>query len=235
MLKDLEVAVGYQFQNPDLLTLAMTHKSASFEAKDKARLSFHNEKLEFLGDAVVDLLLSEILMENFPQDDEGQLSKKRASLVNESVLAKLAAQMGLATYLILGRGELASGGEKKPRLLASAFEALVGAIFLDSGYNATREVARKLFQSSIAEILPGEDFSADFKTRFQELLQGDFKSAPVYKLVKETGPSHDRLFEVEVSFRDTVYGLGRGRSKKAAEQEAAREALDKWLVKKDEK
>lgn len=230
-MSELETLLDYKFKNTDLLTLALTHKSHFYESKD--RPTGHNEKLEFLGDAVLDLVLSELLMAEFPSDEEGSLSKKRASLVNESILAKIAGDMGLATFMILGRGELASGGDRKPRLLASTLEALVGAVFLDGGFDMAREILKRLFVKHIKQIDPTQDFTADFKTRLQEVIQSEFKIAPVYRLVYESGPSHDREFKIEVTHGEEILGKGVGKSKKAAEQEAAHRALDYWQARQD--
>jgi ribonuclease-3 len=234
----LESLLNYEFKNKDLLSQALTHKSYSHEKRKTtpmAELS-HNEKLEFLGDAVVDLVVSEMLMRQFPQDDEGNLSKKRASLVNETVLAEFAGDIGLAEHMILGRGELLTGGEKKPRLLASALEALVGSLFLDGGFEVARDFMVRLIEKNLDKMFIDGDFATDFKTRLQEIVQGQFKTAPIYKLISESGPSHDRLFEVEVSIQPNMLtqGLeplaikGHGRSKKSAEQEAAKLALGLW-------
>ena len=209
-------ALGYEFKNGDLLQQALTHKSAS---KDQ-----HNERLEFLGDAVCDLVVSDLLMFKF-MDDEGGLSKKRASLVNETTLARLSSQLDLAKYMILGRGEVLTGGDKKPRLLASVLEALMGAIYLDGGFPAAQQVITHLFTPILSEMNPHDDFSEDYKTRLQEKLQSKHKLAPIYKLKKETGPSHDKEFVIEVEFQEQILGRGHGRSKKMAEQMAAKEAL----------
>jgi ribonuclease-3 len=208
--------LDYKFSNLALLESALTHKS--FSATD------HNERLEFLGDAVFDLVISDILMRKFA-DDEGGLSKKRASLVNENVLAKLALQLQLPKFMILGRGELVTGGDKKPRLLASTLEALIGAIYLDGGFVQATAVIQKIFAPVLEEMSPESDFNDDFKTRLQELCQSEHKSAPTYRLKRETGPSHDREFVIEVEIQGKVFGQGSGRSKKIAEQNAAREAL----------
>lgn len=229
-MSEIQTKLNFQFQKPDLLQQALTHKSYYFESKSTSK--GHNEKLEFLGDAVLDLVLSELLMEMFPVDGEGNLSKKRASLVNETVLSKLAKTMGLDKDLRLGKGEIQTGGDQKPRLLASVFEALVGAMFLDSGFEPARVFLREQFSPLIQDMNPMDDFSHDYKTKLQEEVQGMLKEAPSYTLMAETGPAHDRTFEVEVKIKNRTVAKAVGKSKKTAEQEAARLALNIWKTAK---
>lgn len=224
MSEALQKNIEYKFKSAELIETAMTHKSYFFENQTKSQS--HNEKLEFLGDAVLDLVLSELLMEKFPTDGEGSLSKKRASLVNETVLNEVAVGMSLATYLRLGKGELNSGGQSKPRLLSSAYEALIGALFLDGGFDVAKRIARNHFLPVLAKINPDEDYTADYKTRLQEKVQAILKEAPIYEVVKESGPAHERMFEVQLSVQGKVWANGEGRSKKQAEQMAAKSALD---------
>jgi ribonuclease-3 len=223
---ELETKWAYAFKNSALLERALTHKSFAHELGGKAE---NNEKLEFLGDAVLDVVLGEYLMELFPEDSEGSLSKKRASLVNEEVLSKIAVNLELPRFLKLGKGELATGGKQKPRLLASAYEALVGAVFLDSGFEAARSLSRKDFVLLIEGLDPAQDFERDYKTRLQEVLQKEHKEAPSYELVSEEGPPHDRHFQVMVKIKNETLAQGAGRSKKMAEQAAAKMALDQVL------
>lgn len=223
-MKELESKLGYAFQRRELLVQAMTHKSHSYESRDGEG---NNEKLEFLGDAVIDLVLGEYLMELFEKQDEGALSKKRASLVNEGSLASVAKDLELQTYLRLGKGESQSGGALKPRLLASAWEALAGALFLDAGFDLTRKIVREKFASLIASLDPEQDYVADFKTRLQEIAQKVLRSTPIYEIESEEGPPHDRIFVVSVKVNGRDWAQGQGRSKKIAEQEAAKIALEK--------
>lgn len=222
-MTELEKKLNYKFKKNELLERALTHKSFAHELRERCD---HNEKLEFLGDAVLDLVLGEYLMEKFPSDGEGGLSKKRASLVNEDVLCKISADLELSKYMHLGRGESLTGGAQKPRLLASAYEALLGAVFLDGGFEAAREFARRDFAGLIESIDPTKDFEKDYKTRLQEVMQKETKEAPVYELISEDGPPHDRIFTVCVRVKEINLATGTGRSKKIAEQEAAKKALD---------
>lgn len=221
-MMDLEKRLGYEFQNKALLERALTHKSYANELKSHTE---HNEKLEFLGDAVLDLVVGEFLYEKFPLDTEGGLSKKRASIVNEEVLSELALDMGLNKLIHLGKGETLTGGALKPRLIASSFEAIVGALYLDGGFEATKEFIRREFAPLTKKVCCGEDFEKDYKTRLQELVQKTSKETPRYEVLAEEGPPHDREFLVCVKVKEEVWAQGRGRSKKTAEQLAAKCAL----------
>lgn len=220
--RSFEKTLSYRFQDSSLLRAALTHKSFANESKQNLP---NNEKLEFLGDAVLDLVLGHLLMELFPQDQEGSLSKKRASLVNEENLARLAVSLDIPKYLHLGKGEVQQGGALKPRLLASSFEAIIGAIFCDSNYDTTREVVRHLFEQMVKELHTQEDFELDYKTRLQELVQGQFRMTPKYSLVEEIGPPHDRIFRVQLNIYEGLIFHGEGKAKKSAEQNAAQIAL----------
>jgi len=228
-MTELEKKLQIKFNDAGVLERALTHKSFSHEIRGKSE---DNEKLEFIGDAVLDLVLGEYLMELFPVDGEGSLSKKRASLVNEEVLSKLAVELDLSKYLHLGKGEAITGGAQKPRLLASAYEALIGAIFLDSGFAKAKEFARRDFAKLIAELDPSQDYERDYKTRLQEAVQKRNKETPSYELIGEEGPPHDRMFTVNVRLKEQNLASGRGRSKKLAEQDAAKKALEIILKEK---
>lgn len=225
----LEKNISYRFKNQDLLKAALTHKSYANESKTNIT---HNEKLEFLGDAVIDLALGDYLMELFPQDHEGSLSKKRASLVNEDALAQIATSLQLQDYLFLGKGEGLQGGALKPRLLASGFEALMGALFKDSNYEVAKVVIRGQFAKLIQTLNPDLDFENDYKTRLQEVSQKNYKITPKYELVEEVGPPHDRVFKVKAVVKENLIFTGEGRSKKAAEQDAAQNAI-KYISQKN--
>lgn len=212
---------GYQFQNPQLFTRVFTHKSYSNENSETT--APHNEVLEFLGDSVLDLALSHYLIEQFPQDDEGDLTKKRASLVNEKSLATLALSFGLDRHLLMGRGEKSKGIDQRPRILASVFESLLGGIYLDGGFEEVRKVIVQIFEPRI--LARSWDQDSDSKSRLQEICQKKNGLVPVYRLVASEGPEHQKLFEVEVLVDDEVAGVGKGPNKKMAEQEAAKQAL----------
>ncbi len=217
--------LGYRFSDTNLYLKALTHKSYHNENSEQS--IGHNEVLEFLGDAVLDLVLAELLILQFPQLSEGDLSKIRASLVNETVLAEISAEVGLADQLRLGRGEKMASGQLKPRLAASALEAIIGAIYQDAGFEVTKKIAQQLFRAKIASVDPGNLYQSDYKTRFQELIQEKKRLTPSYVVLKEEGPDHEKTFFVRVSVGEEVLAEGQGRSKKQAEQDAARKALEK--------
>ncbi|MEJ2688616.1 MAG: ribonuclease III [Deltaproteobacteria bacterium] len=216
----LQNALDLSFQNPALLALAMTHSSSSAAVEG----SGNNERLEFLGDAVLDLVVSQELFRLYPDIPEGVLSRLRSSLVNERHLARVAAELYLGDYLVLGKGEECSGGRQKKSILASAYEALIGAVFIDRGYETARQVVLVHFDRWLAGALD-ERGSVDSKSQLQEKLQGEFGEAPSYALIEEQGPDHSKLFTVEVRFRGQTLGSGTAGSKKSAEKKAAKEAL----------
>jgi ribonuclease-3 len=212
----LEAGLGHRFNRPEQLAVALTHRSFAVDIEN-------NEKLEFLGDAVLALAMADLLMARFPEAREGDLSKIRASLVNAEVLARKARQLDLGRWLRLGRGEEKSGGREKLSILAAAYEALLGAVYLDGGYEAARGVVERHFADDVAEHLTVG--LKDYKTRLQELTQRLFHETPMYTLVEETGPDHDKCFVSEITIAGRRCGRGVGRSKKTAEQAAAMEAL----------
>jgi ribonuclease-3 len=213
----LEKALGYAFSDVSLLVRALTHVSY-----DRTNSADHNEVLEFLGDAVLGLAISDLLIRHFPERNEGDLSKMRAALVNSTALAEKAAMLSLGPSLRLGKGEERSGGRDKPSILAGAFEALLGAVYRDGGYEPTRRMIERYFGPDIKERKLGQQ---DYKTRLQEISQMLFHAPPSYRLVSESGPDHDKLFVTEIAVGGKVLGKGRGKTKKQAEQEAAKEAL----------
>jgi ribonuclease-3 len=225
----LQASLGHTFSQRELLERAVTHKSYANETNGGAStVDRDNERQEFLGDAVLDLALSAILMREFPSDPEGALSKKRASLVNEETLSQIALELQLDTVIRLGRGELKTGGLAKPRILASTFEAVIGAVYSEAGFAAALAVADRLFAGRIAQVASASfDFQQDFKTRLQERLQETLKMTPSYRVETETGPDHDKQFQVSVRAGEEVLAFGVGKSKKAAEQNAAMQALEK--------
>jgi ribonuclease III len=227
---ELQSLLDYEFKKAELLQLALTHKSfANEQANGEVKLpQADNERLEYLGDAVLDLALSEILMLRFGADPEGALSKKRASLVNEETLSQIALELKLDQLIRVGKGEAKSGGLQKPRILASALEAVFGALHLDGGYGTSCSAVKKLFAVRMDELEQSSvDFKSDFKTRFQEKIQELHRATPTYQVESESGPDHDKKFEVSVRVQGEVFATGTGKSKKAAEQDAARQALEK--------
>ncbi|NLX52905.1 MAG: ribonuclease III [Deltaproteobacteria bacterium] len=219
----LQERLGYVFRRPELLSTALTHRSYVNENPQEEIQD--NERLEFLGDAVLGLCVSDLLMKKHADFDEGTLSKIRSLLVNEKPLADLAAGLGLGQRLLLGRGEEHSGGRTKDSLLANAFEAVIAAIYLDAGFSRTKTVLKKL----MAPLLGDETLTAhsfDYKTALQELCQKRYKAAPVYTLLSESGPDHDKTFEVEVIAASGLKESGRGKSKKDAQKQAAQKAWE---------
>jgi ribonuclease-3 len=212
----LEAGLGHRFQRSDHLRVALTHRSVSPDDPN-------NETLEFLGDAVLALAMADLLMERFPAAREGELSKLRAGLVNAGILAEKARALDLGRWLRLGKGEEKSGGRHKESILAAAYEAVLGAVYADGGYEAARRVVERHFAAElVSETTAG---LRDYKTRLQELTQRLFRATPVYVLVEESGPDHAKRFVSELSVAGRRYGRGVGHSKKTAEQAAAMTAL----------
>ena len=222
--------LGYQFKNPELLAQAFRHSSYVNEVGELNLKD--NETLEFLGDAVLDLAIGHVLMDLFQSANEGELSKCRASVVSEKGLFDLARELRVGDFLLLGRGEELSGGREKPSILANTLEALLGAIYLDAGFSRTKEIIHTLFISTI-ERIDAESLRSDFKSLLQEYTQQRYKSRPEYMLMSESGPAHERTFKVAIFLNGELRAEGEGRSKKEAEQEAAKGALV-WLTRAQE-
>ena len=218
---DLQKLLGYTFQRPELLQLALTHPSVAHEQDLPIQT---NQRLEFLGDAVLQLVLTRELYEKFPAFGEGPLTKARAKLVNRRTLAERARQLGLGHHLILSRGEELSNGRERPSALADTFESLLGAVFLDGGFEISREFILRQFGEAFGElsVIP---ILENPKGELQELLQSFSSEAPRYHVVSATGPDHDRVFECTVHHCGVELARGQGKSKKAAESEAALAAL----------
>ena len=221
----LQSSLGYRFKALALLEEALTHSSLVNEQKTES--PHHNERLEFLGDAVLSLAISEYLASVLPQSSEGALSKVKARLVSEASLAQAARRLGLGDHLKLGRGEDRSKGREKDSLLADALEAVLAAVHLDGGFEASRSVTRRIFAEELTHVAAQQEQpgAGDYKTQFQEWCQKRHDTLPRYATVRETGPDHQKLFEVELSIQGQVVGRGSGRSKKEAEQQAAKQAL----------
>jgi ribonuclease III len=222
-LAELEERLGWHFTDISLLDHALTHRSFINENADPALAD--NERLEFLGDAVLELTVSDMLMRRYPDHAEGSLSKMRASVVNEQPLAQMARRFGIGDHLLLGRGEEASGGRQKSSLLANAFESVVAAMFLDAGFDRTAAFVGRLFTPLIEEGNISTVYR-DYKTAAQERTQVLFREMPRYVLISATGPDHDKRFETCLMIGERVIATGTGRSKKEAEQQAARTALE---------
>lgn len=237
-LEKLQDALGYRFRNSELLLRALVHRSFAYENQDVAA---DNETLEFLGDSVLGLAISHLLLELFPDSDEGELSRLRSSIVNERELAQIASTMNLGDFLLLGKGEELSGGRQKSSLLANGLEAVLAAVYLDSGLDSAIRLVRNLFDGYLEN--REEDhllkvLDKDYKTQLQEITQAKLKLTPVYFLEAEEGPDHDKTFFMRVAVGDRVLAHGFGKSKKEAQQEAARKAIaqidtDSWLLQSD--
>ena len=225
-LTALQRTLGVSLNNPSLLEQALVHSSYINENPGFAQDS--NEKLEFLGDAVLGLIIAGKLYRDFTQFSEGEMTRLRAALVRRETLARIAKALGLGDYLYLGKGEEASGGRSKSSNLASALEAVIATIFLDQGIAITRDFVLRLFDKELQKAV-SRGAVADYKSRLQELIQARQQGTPVYHLVEAVGPAHNQTFTVEVRVADTVLGRGSGRSKKIAETEAARSALGQLL------
>ncbi len=220
-LSNFEAVLGITFKDKILLEQALTHKSYANENN----LDFHNERLEFLGDSVINLVISSYFFNKYPLKEEGKLSKLRANIVNQSTLEKLAINLNIGKYIKLGKGEISSGGRNRPSILADAFEAVIGSIYLDKGFTGARSfVLKQIKADGLFEKL---ESIKDYKTTLQEVVQKQYKLVPIYRTIVEYGPNHSKTFEVEVIVKKKILGKGKGKSKKEAEQSAAKKALQK--------
>ena len=227
MIKDLETAIGYRFRNISLLQNALTHSSYANERWHNSLLS--NERLEFLGDSVLGMLVAEYLYGTFPDRPEGELTRMRADMVCEHTLATVANRIGLGEHLLLGHGEERLGGRSRESILADATESVIAASFLDGGLEAAAQFVKKYI---LVEVPVSRPNNMDYKTALQEQVQQKKNQVLSYVLVGQSGPDHDKLFDVEVSLNGTVVGKGSGRSKKRAEQMAAKAAMEKLFPQK---
>ena len=223
MIKDLETAIGYRFKNISLLQNALTHSSYANERWHDSLKS--NERLEFLGDSILGMVVAEFLYKTFPDRPEGELTRMRADMVCEKTLAAVAARIDLGQHLLLGNGEEQGGGRNRNSILADAVESVIAASFLDGGMVAARAFIEKFI---LVEVPVQKMHNADYKTALQELVQQKKNQTLSYRLVGESGPDHDKRFDVEVSLNGQVIGIGSGSSKKRAEQMAAQAALEKF-------
>lgn len=220
---EIEKKLGHTFQNPSLLQEAFTHKS--YYNENKEAFSRFNERLEFLGDAVLELLASDYLFCHFPDEAEGFLTKTRSKIVETQALSSFITELELGSYLLLGKGEALQSGRAKDSLFANLFEAILGAIYLDGGF----EAANAFFDNKVEPLLerPLLEGKENWKARFQELIQKEEKVTPTYEVIQEEGPSHEKIFRVAAKLENNIAGEGVGRSKKEAEQNAAKDALEK--------
>jgi len=221
MIKELETAIGYRFRNISLLQNALTHSSYANERWHNSLLS--NERLEFLGDSVLGMLVADYLYRTFPNRPEGELTRMRADMVCEQTLAAVADRIGLGQHLMLGHGEEQGGGRNRNSILADAMESVIAACFLDGGLEAARKVVQQFI---LVEVPVTKLHNADYKTQLQELVQQKKNQVLSYALVGQSGPDHDKKFDVEVMLNGSVVGSGSGSSKKRAEQDAARVAIE---------
>ena len=225
-MKTIEKKIGYSFRDKGLLQTALTHSSY---ARDRNGLGDYNERLEFLGDAMLDAIAAEELYKVFSDREEGFLSRTRASLVCERFLFEVAQQLELGNYLRLGAGEKKTGGRERPSILADAVEAIIGAVFLDGGYEAARSVVLELLKDGFREVREGRTIITDYKTALQELLQAEGIAAADIQYVDagQSGPDHDKVFTVRLNIKGIEEAEGVGKSKKQAQQDAAGKALSR--------
>ena len=221
MIKDLEAAIGYKFKNIALLQNALAHSSYANERWHNSLMS--NERLEFLGDSILGMCVAEYLYCTFPDRPEGELTRMRADMVCEQTLAAVAGRIGLGDHLLLGKGEEQGGGRTRNSILADAVESVIAATFLDGGMGAAKQFIQKFI---LVEVPVKKLHNVDYKTGLQELVQQKKNQVLTYALVGESGPDHDKHFDVEVSLNGKVVGIGSGSSKKRAEQDAARVAIE---------
>jgi len=229
----LEKRLGLKFRNPLLLQQALVHRSYLNEMPDSGLES--NERLEFLGDAVLGLVVGSKLFTDYPGHSEGQLTELRVALVRRETLARVAKSLSLGDFLFLGRGEDSAGGKGRISNLSAAYEAVVGAVFVDGGMDKARRFIIRSLTSEVAALPKGQNIPADPKSRLQELLQARFQRAPVYRVVRDEGPDHSKVFTVQVWGGRKALGVGQGKSKQQAEKEAARQALDRLEGKAERK
>jgi len=223
----LQQSLGVSLNNWSLLEQALVHSSYINENPSLASIS--NERLEFLGDAILDMVVAEKLYQDFPQFAEGKMTKLRSALVRRDSLARMARIIGLGDYLYLGKGEEASGGRHKPANLAGAIEAVIAAIFLDQGPATARNFILELISQELPKVV-SEGAGIDYKSQLQELIQAKEQQTPAYRVIEAAGPDHDKRFSVEVRVGATLLGRGSGKSKKMAEAEAARSALEQLSI-----
>lgn len=228
-MQPLESRINYKFRNSLLLAEALTHPSLAYESQ---KPHFDNQRMEFLGDAVLQLVVTEELFKMFPDFPEGRLTKLRSRVVSRRALARVAMSIQLGDYVLLGKGEEATGGRKRLSTLADAFEALIGAVYMDSGAEQARSLVTRLFESEIGSMITSPE-EQNPKGELQECLQAIHPQAPAYQIIGESGPDHRRVFQAKVTWKNMVLATGKGKSKKEAETRAAAEALRGRVWEKD--
>ncbi len=225
-IEQLQNIIGIRFEDDSILFHALRHTSyVNEKARFKSKLLLSNERLEFLGDSVVGLVIVEYLYKHFAENTEGDLAKAKSVLASETILAQAARKISLGDFIFMGHGEIMSGGKDRDSLLADAFEALCAAIYLDCGFNRARDFIIELIYEYV-DVVMQDSLYLDYKTKLQEMTQSGLKSLPEYKLIDSLGPSHDPEFVVECIIGDKKCGVGRGKSKKEAEQKSAEKAIE---------
>lgn len=224
-INKLEKIIDYGFKDIDNVILALTHSSYANEFKEQKLKS--NERIEFLGDSILNLIISEKIYFGFPKLSEGEMTRVRASIVCEQSLMQCADKINIGEYLLLGKGEELTGGRKRTSILSDSFEALIGAIYTDSGFDSARKFVMNQMKDTIDDAVKGFTFH-DYKTQLQEIVQKSSDNRITYEILVEKGPDHNKVFVSQVKISDEVMGTGEGRSKKEAEQNAAKAALDKY-------
>lgn len=224
-LSNFLAKIGINFKNMDLVEEALTHRSYVNENRDK--VGNHNERMEYLGDAVLELVVTEFLFRTYETYPEGDLTSFRAALVKTESLAEEAERLGVGEFILMSKGEEATGGRTRPYILANTVEAIIGAIYLDQGYNASEEFILKNICYKIDNIVKSR-LDIDSKSKLQEIAQEVVKITPSYEFIKSQGPDHDKIFEMAVMLGEKTFGRGQGKSKQEAEQKAAQDALDNW-------
>ncbi|MCX7958299.1 MAG: ribonuclease III [Deltaproteobacteria bacterium] len=230
LIKAASKSIGYKFKNTQLLIEALTHKSYANEN----RLKYNNERLEYLGDSIIDFAIAYILFTQFSGSNEGLLSRFRAALVNEKELSRIARRIHLNEYIILGKGERLTSGCEKDSILSDAYEAVIAAVFLDSSMNNVLKLVRKHFKEEL-ENITSQELMQDYKTAILIFCQEKYRNAPSYELINQSGPDHNCIFEVRIMINGAECGRGKGRTKKEAEQQAAKEAIFSIVGSSDEK
>ena len=223
LLKKLEKKNIYHFKKLKLLNQALTHKSYT---KGKEDIE-HYERLEFFGDTVLDMVISEIIITKYPLASEGELTRLRAALVNKQSLAEIARSINLGDYLLLGKGEESSNGREKESILSGTYEALIGALYIDRGLKKTTKLIEKHFQNLLEDVSKKGRFYQDFKSELIEYIQGKWNITPIFSLISTEGPDHNKTFQVEVIINKKTWGKGQGKSKKEAEQNCSKSVLNK--------